>query len=149
LGHDYALGRNLKQAKARKDSIMRSRRHLVGRVVAATTFGLIAAVAHIDAPAHAATKATQCWSTHKSCISRCKRVFETPDRINACFIRCDTAVMDCIPKGGASGRVQTDKDGRPVNPGVVIPRAPSGGILQTGPNLPTQRPPSTGTAAPN
>ncbi|HWK96133.1 MAG TPA: hypothetical protein VNR39_11985 [Pseudolabrys sp.] len=128
---------------------MRSRRHWVGRGVAAVAFGLIAVVALIDASAHAATKADQCWSTHKACISRCKRVFEGADRINACFIRCDTAVIDCIPTGGSGSMVQTDKDGRPVKPGVVIPRAPAGGILQTGPNLPTQRPPSTGTAAPN
>jgi len=128
---------------------MRSRRYAVGRGVAAAAFGLMAGAMLLDAPAEAATKAEQCWSTHKSCIARCKKVFETADRINACFLRCDGDVISCIPNRDSGSMVQTDKDGKPVKPGVVIPRAPSGGILQTGPNLPTQRPPSTGTAAPN
>lgn len=101
--------------------------------------------------AEAATKAQQCWNTHKSCISRCKRVFETPDRIDACFRRCDGDVLGCIPnRSESSGMVQTDgPKGRPVKPGTVMPRGPSGGILDTsqGGAMPQQAPGGIGKPA--
>ncbi len=76
---------------------------VMGLTAALMVVGMMAAViVKTEGPAWAAPKMTagakKCDSDMVSCDSRCKRVFETPDRIRACQARCVDANFKCYEK---------------------------------------------------
>jgi hypothetical protein len=74
-----------------------------------------------------------CWKKHSACIARCKRVFETPSRVEACYKRCDVKVVSCIPNEGSSN-AETPPD--PLKPKGGDVRTPSTGSAKDEPKAP-------------
>jgi hypothetical protein len=97
--------------------------------------GLTIAVAYPADVALANVSQRQCNAQHKTCWTRCQRVFENIDRVNACLARCDKVVVDChakapSPKGGARAQNPVSSERSPKH--TVRPRSTTPGSADPG-----------------